>query len=88
MSGTIAVKNLSEEQAASELERLAREITHHDKLYYAKDAPELTDAEYDALRQRNVEIEMRFPELVRPDSPSERVGTTPSEQFTKAVHEK
>jgi DNA ligase (NAD+) len=86
VSGTIAVKNLSEEQAASELERLAREITHHDKLYYAKDAPELTDAEYDALRQRNVEIEMRFPELVRPDSPSERVGTTPSEQFTKAVH--
>jgi DNA ligase (NAD+) len=86
VSGTIAVINLSEEQAASELERLAREITHHDKLYYAKDAPELTDAEYDALRQRNVEIEMRFPELVRPDSPSERVGTTPSEQFTKAVH--
>jgi DNA ligase (NAD+) len=86
VSGTIAVKKLSEEQAASELERLAREITHHDKLYYAKDAPELTDAEYDALRQRNVEIEMRFPELVRPDSPSERVGTTPSEQFTKAVH--
>lgn len=86
MSGEVAVEHLSEEQAANELERLAREITHHDKLYYANDAPKLTDAEYDALRQRNVEIETRFPELIRPDSPSERVGTTPSEQFAKTVH--
>lgn len=86
MSGAIAVKDLSEEQASVELARLATEIAHHDTLYYANDAPELSDADYDVLRQRNVEIELRFPELVRPDSPSERVGTTPSEQFAKAVH--
>lgn len=86
MSGVIAVKDLNEAQAADELERLAGEIAHHDALYYAKDAPELSDADYDTLRQRNSAIELRFPELVRPDSPSARVGAAPSEQFAKVTH--
>ena len=86
MSGVTAVKDLNEAQAAAELERLAGEIAHHDALYYAEDAPEISDAEYDALRQRNEAIEARFPDLVRPDSPSGRVGTSPSEQFAKVTH--
>ena len=68
---------LTEEQAAGELARLAKLIGENDKLYYQKDAPKISDAEYDALRQRNNEIEARFPELIRKDSPSQRVGATP-----------
>lgn len=81
-----SVEKLSPEEAAAELERLAREIAHHDKLYYAKDAPELTDAEYDKLRKRNLAIEARFPDLVREDSPSTRVGAAPAEKFGKVQH--
>ena len=80
------VDMLSAAEAEQELERLAREITHHDELYYRQDAPEVSDAEYDALRARNRAIEDRFPDLVRPDSPSLRVGAAPSEQFAKVTH--
>jgi DNA ligase (NAD+) len=86
VSGAIAIEDLSEAQARVELERLSREIAHHDGLYYARDAPEISDADYDALRQRNEAIEARFPALVRPDSPSERIGAAPTEQFTKVPH--
>jgi len=78
--------NLDEAEAASELKRLAKEIAHHDELYYRKDAPEISDAEYDALRARNGEIEARFPHLMRDDSPSLRVGAAPVEAFGKVVH--
>ena len=78
--------NLNEAEAASELKRLATEIAHHDELYYRKDAPEISDAEYDALRARNGEIEARFPHLMRDDSPSLRVGADPVEAFGKVVH--
>src|SRR5262249_38896233 len=81
-----AVDALSVAEAKSELERLAREIAHHDRLYFADDAPQISDADYDALRQRNTAIEARFPEQVRPDSPSRRVGATPVEAFGKVRH--
>lgn len=81
-----SVEKLSPEEAAAELERLARDIAHHDKLYYSKDAPELTDAEYDALRKRNLAIEARFPDFAREDSPSTRVGASPAEKFGKVQH--
>jgi len=80
------VDKLSAKEAADELAALAAEIARHDKLYYAKAAPELTDAEYDKLRLRNAAIEARFPDLVREDSPSLRVGAAPAEKFGKVRH--
>jgi len=80
------VDSLTLEEAESELARLAGEIGEHDRRYYAEDAPTVSDAEYDALRQRNAAIEARFPELVREDSPSRKVGTAPSGTFGKVVH--
>jgi DNA ligase (NAD+) len=83
---TKSVAALEESEAASELKRLAAEIAHHDELYYRKDEPEISDAEYDALRVRNDEIEARFPHLIRDDSPSLRVGAAPVEAFGKIIH--
>ena len=77
---------MTEAEAAAELERLAAEIARHDRLYHEQDAPELTDAEYDALRRRNAELEARFPNLVRPDSPSRSVGAAPAAGFAKVRH--
>src|SRR5947199_10486913 len=82
----LAVAELSEAQAKAELNRLAAEIAEHDRRYYQEDAPSVSDAEYDALRRRNEEIEARFPALVRADSPSGRVGAQPSQKFTKVRH--
>jgi DNA ligase (NAD+) len=81
-----AVEALTEPDAASELAHLAREIAHHDRLYHQQDAPEISDAEYDALRRRNAAIEARFPHLIRPDSPSNRVGGAPESGFAKLRH--
>ena len=80
------VDRLTEPEAAAELARLAAEIAHHDDLYYREDAPEITDAAYDALRQRNAAIEARFPTLVRDDSPTRRVGAAPASGFAKRRH--
>lgn len=80
------VDQLTFEEAAEELERLASEIAQHDKLYYQKDAPVISDAAYDAMRRRNDEIEKRYPELVREDSPNKRVGAAPADAFGKVVH--
>lgn len=77
---------LTEDEAAEELARLAAEIAHHDQAYHELDAPEVTDAEYDALVRRNRAIEARFPELIREDSPSRRVGAKPAEGFAKSRH--
>ena len=81
-----AVAALDEDAARQELARLAREIALHDDLYYNRDAPEIADAAYDALRARNEEIEKRFPALRRPDSPSLRVGAPPRSGFRKVRH--
>ena len=80
------VDQLSESEAAAELERLAAEIAAHDVRYYRQVAPSVSDAEYDVLKRRNSEIEARFPELIRPDSPSLRVGARPSEAFAEVTH--
>jgi len=80
------VEQLTEAEAKKELERLASEIAEHDRRYYQDDAPTVSDAEYDALRRRNNEIEAAFPELIRKDSPSQRVGAKPTERFPKVRH--
>jgi DNA ligase (NAD+) len=80
------VAELDESEAAAELKRLAKVITHHDELYYRLDTPEISDAEYDALRDRNAAIEARFPRLIRDDSPALRVGAPPVEAFGKVAH--
>ena len=82
----IAVGDLTPEQALEELAALAAEIARHDEAYYREDAPVVSDAEYDALRLRNEAIEERFPDLVRADTPSKRVGAAPSEKFSKVRH--
>ena len=81
-----AVDMLTREEATAELARLAGEIAEHDRRYHAEDAPTISDADYDALRRRNEEIEARFPDLVRPDSPSRRVGAAPASKFAKVKH--
>lgn len=80
------VDKLTQKEAASELQRLAAEIAHHDERYHGQDAPEISDADYDTLRLRNEAIEARFPDLVREDSPSKRVGATPQAKFGKIRH--
>jgi len=77
---------LTEAEAAAELERLAAQIAHHSRLYHDQDAPEISDADYDALFRRNVAIEALFPALVREDSPSRSVGATPTGPLAKVRH--
>jgi len=80
------VEKITSADAEKELDRLAKEIAEHDRRYHGEDAPTISDADYDALRRRNAEIEARFPLLVRGDSPSHRVGAKVSEKFAKVVH--
>jgi DNA ligase (NAD+) len=82
----IPVAGLSEAQAKAELKRLAADIAEHDKRYYQEDAPTVSDAAYDALRERNAAIEARFPTLIRADSPSRKVGAAPAAKFAKLRH--
>jgi DNA ligase (NAD+) len=80
------VAGLTKAQAKIEHKRLALELEGHDRRYYQDDAPSVTDAAYDALRQRFNAIEARFPELVTGDSPSQKVGAAPSGRFKKVRH--
>jgi DNA ligase (NAD+) len=82
----IAVSDLTEAQARAELARLAEEIARANRAYHALDAPEISDAAYDALKRRNAAIEERFPALRRPDSPTDQVGAAPAEGFGKVIH--
>jgi DNA ligase (NAD+) len=80
------VTALSIEEAGIELDFLAKELARHDALYHGKDAPEISDADYDALKRRNEEIEAAFPDLVRGDSPSKKVGSAPAAGFKLVTH--
>ena len=80
------IKDLSKEEAAKELAYIAQEMAKSDIAYYQKDNPYLTDAEYDSLKRRNEEIEARFPELIRSDSPSKKIGAPLQSGFKKVPH--
>jgi DNA ligase (NAD+) len=82
----IPPESLDSAQAEAELAELSQLIQYHDERYHAQDNPEISDAEYDGLRQRNQFIEARFPALVRADSPSHRVGAAPAAGFRKIKH--
>ncbi len=86
MGGAKDVEGLDAAEAEAELVRLAAEIRRADRAYHERDAPEISDADYDALKRRLKAIEARFPELVRPDSPSAQVGAPPSETFDPVPH--
>lgn len=81
------VEELTEAEAAAELARLAQAIAAADSAYHTHDAPQISDADYDALKRRNCEIEARFPALRRADSPSDRVGGALAEGFAKVRHD-
>lgn len=86
MSNLIPVADLTEEAAREELAQLAAQLLRADKLYHGEDAPEISDAAYDALKRRNAEIEARFPNLKRTDSPSDQIGARPAGGFSKVTH--
>ncbi len=85
-SAAVGVDQLTVAQAKAELARLATEIGTANRAYHTEDAPEISDADYDALKQRNAAIEARFPQFKRADSPSEKVGAAPSDGFGKVHH--
>ena len=76
----------SEAEAANRLMRLAKDIARHDRLYHDRDAPEISDADYDALVRENRALEAQFPQLVRADSPSQRLGAAPTSSLAKVPH--
>ena len=77
---------LTHAQAAREIARLSGEITAYDRAYHAEDAPVVSDADYDTLKRRLAVLEADFPDLAKPDSPTQKVGATPSEGFSKLRH--
>ncbi|CTQ32990.1 NAD-dependent DNA ligase LigA [Jannaschia rubra] len=83
----VTVEDLGPREAEAELRRLADLLNTANDAYYRDDAPEIDDAEYDALKRRNAAIEARFPDLIRPDSPTEQVGAAPSDSFGKIRHD-
>lgn len=87
MTSGVSVSDLSQTQARDELARLATLIADANRAYHGDDAPDLSDADFDALKRRNAEIEARFPDLKRDDSPSDKVGSAPSDGFGKVRHD-
>lgn len=85
---TVDIRGLTAAEAAIELQRLAKKIAHHNRLYHAEDSPEISDADYDALVRRNNELEAAFPQLIRADSPNRMVGAAvDTSPLTKVAHE-
>ncbi|WP_353216572.1 NAD-dependent DNA ligase LigA [Sandarakinorhabdus sp.] len=76
----------TDSEAAAELAHLAKQVARHTAAYFQQDRPEISDADYDALVQRNTALEAQFPHLVRADSPSVRVGAKPAAGFAKIIH--
>ncbi len=79
---------MTEADAANRLMRLAREIARHNRLYHDADAPEISDADYDALMRENAALEAAFPHLIRADSPSRLVGAPTTSALAKVTHAK
>src|SRR6476659_3026056 len=77
---------MTEAEAAERLAWLAAELARHDQLYHDQDQPEISDADYDALVRENRQLEKRFPDLVRADSPSRRLGAAPTTALAKVAH--
>ena len=77
---------MTEAEAAERLAWLAKEIARHDKLYHDRDEPEISDADYDVLVRENAALEAQFPQLVRADSPSRRLGAAPTSALAKVAH--
>ncbi|WP_306110462.1 MULTISPECIES: NAD-dependent DNA ligase LigA [Roseovarius] len=86
MTAETPVDSLTETQAREELARLADVLAKANDAYHRDDAPQISDAEYDALKARNAAIEARFPGLKRDDSPSDQVGAAPADGFSKVTH--
>ncbi|MEM1101967.1 MAG: NAD-dependent DNA ligase LigA, partial [Pseudomonadota bacterium] len=84
--GAADIEALSKDEAAQELATLAAELARANSAYHTEDAPEISDAEYDALKTRNAAIEARFPDLKRADSPSEQVGAAINTAFGNVTH--
>ena len=86
VTANTAIDDLSHDDAKAELARLAKTLGRANSAYHTADSPQISDAEYDALKRRNADIEARFPTLKRADSPSEQVGAAPAEGFSKVTH--
>ena len=86
VTANTAIDDLSHDDAKAELARLAKTLGRANSAYHTADSPQISDAEYDALKRRNADIEARFPTLKRTDSPSEQVGAAPAEGFSKVTH--
>jgi DNA ligase (NAD+) len=86
VSDTILIADMTDTQARDELARLAKILGDANRAYHTEDAPRISDADYDALKRRNAEIEAHFPELKRNDSPSDQVGAEPADGFSKLRH--
>src|SRR5256885_10427653 len=78
---------MDEKEAASYIGHLRDEIRKHDQLYYQQAAPIISDREYDRLYKELVDLEAKFPNLVKPDSPTQRVGGTPLQAFAQIEHQ-
>src|SRR5205809_6285598 len=80
------MKNMTEAEARARVETLRRDITEHNRRYYEEAAPTISDREYDRLYKELVDLEAKFPDLVMPDSPTQRVGGRPLQAFAQIQH--